>query len=184
MSNEKLQAASSLRKFMNMFRGLEQLTDELNDVGSLEQARNEAQQQLDKLNAEIKAKEELFTKLIAERTSQMEHARKEATETLETAEAQANQMEHDARAQARKLLEDAHAEAKHILDEAQATVRGHMATVAEYRTVVEALKQEHGEVARNIEAAKQEHSRIKGLIEKMKAQFHVPELDQAGAQER
>jgi cell division septum initiation protein DivIVA len=171
MSNQKLQAAADLQRLATTFRGLLSLADEMVEVGSLEQARDEAQQHLDKLNAEIKTKEELFTKLIAERTSQMEHARKEATETLETAEAQANQMEHDARAQVRKLLEDAHAEAKQIVAEARAVAQGHQAQTFEHRKVVDALRTEHADLTRNIQDAKREHGRLTKLIDDLKAKF-------------
>ena len=117
--NKTLKAADEVKKLHRMFAALGEVVEVLDRVGSLEQAENEAQARITKLNAE----RELHEKAIASVKGQ-------AKEMLDTADAQARRVIEEAHAAAARITADTEAAALNARQEAAALVEQAKAQVA------------------------------------------------------
>lgn len=147
----------------------------LADIGSVEQAANEAQARLD----QIRAEQDKATRAAA---AQVEEVRQQATAVARTAEAHLA----DARAQAAKLLDDARKEAADLIAAAKSDAariaakvetdlrkqREALAAAAveqeQWTAKVAALKADHAEVSKAVDVAAAEHARVMAAHEAFK----------------
>lgn len=99
--NKTLKAADEVKKLHRMFQSLGEVVEVLDRIGSLEQAENEAQARIQKLNQEA-----------LQITAASELARAESERIL----AEAKTFAEGLKAEAEKIVEQAHADGKASLD--------------------------------------------------------------------
>lgn len=116
MSNPKLAAVHDLKRLSVQLRGILSIADDLERIGSLEQAEAEARSRLDKLRAETEGHKTTAASAIAAGAA---------------AQTQAETVIEDARRQAKQIVEEAHAEAHRLLAADRRTAD---AALAESRT--------------------------------------------------
>jgi cell division septum initiation protein DivIVA len=171
MSNLKLQAANDIRRLATTFRGILSLAEELQEIGSIEQARDEAQKTLDSLNGQIADKDCAFQQLLQKATSNLDAKRKEADEVIEQAHKQAELVIAKASLEAKKIVADANSRATQIREESEALHGEHLKNMAMVRAEIQEAKVNHADIKRDTEDSRSEHGRLIKLIEDLKAKF-------------
>lgn len=171
MTNPKIQAANDIMKFAGTFRSFIALADELTDVGSLEQARDEAKARLSDLESRIAKRNAEYDAERLKRSQEFEAQKQQAADYLAKEKALAETVSANAKEAAGKMLAEAHAEAKVIIDEARAMAGGHLAAANEHKAALAKAKVEYADVQRDRDIAVREHNSLRDAIAALKAKF-------------
>ena len=151
--NSTLKAADEVKKLTTMFKALGEVVEVLDRVGSLEQAENEAQARIDKLNAEAGA-----IKAVVDGTAE------EAERLVADAKAKAEEIVGEAQAAANGLVESARTQAGDVLVEVE---RSRL----DATTALESLRADAAEVTAARDAAAADLVELEGKIAKAQEQI-------------
>ena len=158
MSNDLMQAAEAVKNHARVLRSVIQLADEIERIGSIEQAATEAQQRLDKAKAdEATATTELGTvnQQLADAKAVITSAEQDALNTTNDAEDKAKEIIAEANKQSDSIIAAANKRA--------ATIGG---TIATQQSALDTLNA-------GIDAAQKQLDTLNGSIETTKAQLRA-----------
>lgn len=160
MSNAKMQAVEDIRKLGRSLKGLIEFADEIERVGSIENAAKEAEARLLKYRAD----EEAASLKYAEAKAKADAQQAVADEVLSDAKQSADQMLDKASAKAAQIVSDAHTKAyeKQAAGEALRAKALSDAQVIEAEIVV--MKKEKDELDQVVKGLKAELEALKKRI--------------------
>lgn len=175
--SDKIQAASDLQRFMNMFQGLDAIVESLHDVGSLELAGKEAQKNLDSLTQLAKDKLDEYKKQEQEHAANLQALVDAGSKEVADAKAEAKMITDGAAAEAGEILGAAHEDAKKMRDAAQVDVTKAKRELNDLKVWIDSAKVDLADINRDKDISKREHARLTLLIHELKARFELPGIE-------
>lgn len=167
----KLAHADAIRKLANQYASMVAAADALEQLGSIEQARDEALKAADKAKADV-AKAKANLEKVQEQIRVTEN---QAAGAIEQAREEAKKLVEDARTTAKKgadtIVARAESKSRKIEDEAAARYEAAVEKENEVRNVLAEMQAERAALSDEVDALKAEHARILALIVEVRSKL-------------
>lgn len=175
----KQETAQQLRKVANFLQGLVQAADDIEAIGSMEQATKEATKARDAAVAErdkaLAEAADAKAKGKAEADKAKKKAEDVAAAVMAKAQADSVEMLRKADAAAKQTTDHASAQAKSILSGAEGKAWKAAGEVEALQAQATALEQQNADAQVALNAARAEHAELTKALEALKAKFKIGE---------
>lgn len=175
MSNKYIQASDAIKTIANRFKGIIELGEALESIGSIEQATKEADAQLAKAR---KARDAFEEKFKAESEASAKQLQADAAESLairDAAKAEAASLKEKAikagEEKASKIVADANSQADAILQAARVKLAGLETQTAELESQYLANVQANADLSAKVEDLTSQYEKLDKALATLKAKF-------------